>query len=723
MPTGEDVAPSAGRDDAPVSATRGDLPQDTSPGDDPAPVEGVDAERRSERSAGDHGLTIAHPRPDEGWDTAGKPAPTVDHEAERDLDMGADGDDGPDLHPLSGVRPAPVPALDRAERAAERGPESAASPACPSPAMAPVGGGYRAGFSSDGAPRSEPDLADALSGDAPRQSRADIVSSPRDGVPLDPEPVRSSAAPAPPPPAGPHLSPRRQHPSWIVLQLVRSVRGFLVPLIVVLVSGRGGGDSPFLTIAGVGAALGLLTTAARWWSFRYEVISGELRVYSGVVSKQERSVPLERVQAVDTGESPLQRLFGVVRVKVETAAGGAGGSDVTFESLTRAEAGRLTGLLRPVRERAGMTGEEAADAISDIRVGPAGTVVRALSTRELLVAGATSGRIGPALAIVGGGLQLVDDVLPDDVYERFSGVAMDLSPRGILIGGLAVGLLSWLFAIVTTVLTFGGFTLRRDGDNLLTTAGLLDRRQATIPLRRIQALTMTEGLLRQPFGLVALRVESAGYGTDAPETGILFPLLRRDQVEDLLRQVVPEMAVPLEGIERRLNRLPDRSRRRYALAPLWGFVTLTAFAVVAAAAVPFAAWWNGLFVLALIPGGIGLGLWRFADSGWSLDERGLLVVRGRGIARRTSVLPARRIQRRFLDQGPLQRRADLATFRAAVASGGSGGTVGIEHLDVHAGDALLAALRPRPIRPTVAHPPSSAVPGAGVPAPGTALTT
>ncbi len=500
-----------------------------------------------------------------------------------------------------------------------------------------------------------------------------------------------------PPVAAAHLSSRRQHPSWILLQLIRSVRGFLVPLAVVLISGRGNGDSPFLAIAGIGATLGLATTVARWWAFRYEVIAGELRVHSGVVSRQERSVPLERVQAVDTGESPLQRVLGVVRVKVETAAGGAAGSDVTFESLTRAEATRLASLLRPAsvsgQHESGVHGGEA-----DLRMGPAGTVVRALSTRDLLVAGATSGRIGPALAIVAGGLQLVDDVLPEDVYQRFSGVVMDVSVRGIVVGGVVVGLLAWLFAIVTTVLTFGGFTLRRDGDNLLTSAGLLDRRQTTIPLRRIQALTITEGLLRQPFGLVALRVESAGYGTDAPETGILFPLLRRDQAEGLLRQVVPELALSLDALDGRLNRLPAISRRRYALGPAFDLLPLTAFAVVIAAIVPFLDWWAGLAVLALAPVAIGLGLWRFADAGWSLDEQGLLTVRGRGIARRTSVLPARRIQRRVLLESPLQRRAGLATFRAAVASGGSGGTVGIEHLDVNAGDALLAALRPRPTR-------------------------
>jgi putative membrane protein len=62
------------------------------------------------------------------------------------------------------------------------------------------------------------------------------------------------------------------------------------------------------------------------------------------------------------------------------------------------------------------------------------------------------------------------------------------------------------------VLAHAGFTLSREGDFLYVKRGLLERREATIPLARIQAVRISEGVLRQPFGLASLRVESAGYG-------------------------------------------------------------------------------------------------------------------------------------------------------------------------------------------------------------------
>ena len=42
-----------------------------------------------------------------------------------------------------------------------------------------------------------------------------------------------------------------------------------------------------------------------------------------LLSRKETDVPLGRVQAIDTVHGPLQRLFGVRGVHVQTAGGGA----------------------------------------------------------------------------------------------------------------------------------------------------------------------------------------------------------------------------------------------------------------------------------------------------------------------------------------------------------------------------------------------------------------
>jgi putative membrane protein len=110
--------------------------------------------------------------------------------------------------------------------------------------------------------------------------------------------------------------------------------------------------------------------------------------------------------------------------------------------------------------------------------------------------------------------------------------------------------------------------------------------------------------------------------------------------------------------------------------------------------IPSVEWQWGLTPLVAVPFVALLGLLRFRDTGWAIDDSARLIACGRIVARTTTIAPRRRLQRRQVVRSPLQRRARLATFRFAVAAGGRGGHVEIEHLDEAAAFELLERLRP-----------------------------
>ena len=60
-----------------------------------------------------------------------------------------------------------------------------------------------------------------------------------------------------------------------------------------------------------------------------------------------------------------------------------------------------------------------------------------------------------------------------------------------------------------------GYELTRSDDDLRTAFGLFTRIEATIPLHRIQTLTIEEGPLHRLFKRVGVKVETAGGGTGA----------------------------------------------------------------------------------------------------------------------------------------------------------------------------------------------------------------
>jgi len=376
---------------------------------------------------------------------------------------------------------------------------------------------------------------------------------------------------------------------------------------------------------------------------------------------------------VDTVQGVIQRAFGVYEVRIETAGGGASEPDASLSALDRAAARSLRGEIEGSQSER-VEGTE----------GP--TVLRRLSTGHLLIAGATSGQIGVAFSLLAVGSQFFDDFLSDDFVRR---LIETLAPNWlmVLLVFVPVGLLlAWFLAIAGTVLAYADFTLSREGDFLYIKRGLLERREATIPLSRIQAIRVSEGVLRQPFGLAAVRVESAGYGEDAGVSTMLLPLLPHDEVRAFLAAATPEFAGSPA-----LQKLPRRALRRYVFRAVVGYFILALVAAVA--------WFVvfgsvlGLLAFLLVPPSALYGWLSFRDSGWAFEED-RLVVRYRSLGRKTAIAPRRRLQSREVTRSPFQRRVRLATFLAEVASGSGGSALRVTDLDARAAETLAGDLGP-----------------------------
>jgi putative membrane protein len=474
-------------------------------------------------------------------------------------------------------------------------------------------------------------------------------------------------------------SERHLHPVAMLIGAVSTLRrwisGLVLPGIVLLMS-QGFSlrtVALFLLVVIVVATLAAVWGFLSWRATTYLVTGNSFRLKRGVFQKSERTIPLDHVQSVDTVQGVIQRAFGVYEVRIETAGGGASEPDASLSALDRTAAQTLR------REIEGSQRERVEES-----EGP--TVLRRLSTGDLLIAGATSGQIGVAFSLLAVGSQFFNDFLSDDFVRR---LFETLAPNWLmlLLIFVPVGLLlAWFLAIAGTVLAYADFTLSREGDFLYIKRGLLERREATIPLSRIQAIRVTEGLLRQPFGLAAVRVESAGYGEDAGVSTMLFPLLPRDEVQEFLAAATPEFAVnpPLE-------KLPRRALRRYVFRAVVGYLILALVAAVAWLVV-FGSF-LGLLAFVLVPPSALYGWLSYRDSGWAFEED-RLVVRYRSLGRKTAIAPRRRLQSREVARSPFQRRVRLATFLAEVASGSGGSALRVTDLDAGAAETLAGNLGP-----------------------------
>jgi len=460
---------------------------------------------------------------------------------------------------------------------------------------------------------------------------------------------------------------RRLHPAGIAVLGVRGLRDVAIPLGVAFLAAvaGGGGGAPVTRIVVyglIGAVVAVAIGVVGWMTTRWSVGDGRIRLRTGVLSEKVTDVPLGRVQAIDTVHGPLQRMFGVVGVHVQTAGGGRD-AEIKLAAVTPAD----VELLRAAIDRRGGVAEaEEPDA------------VRRLERGRLLLAALTAGQLGvlvPVLAVIP---QIGEEIWGNDI-EDAGREGLDLVPGSApgwiaAIAGLL--LLAWLLSTVGAVVSFAGFTVTRDGDRLRIHRGFLARRDSTVPVARVQAVHVVEGVLRQPFGLAALRVEVAGYAKEAAAAQTLFPLLRGDEVGPFLRELLPELADEAGG----LAPAPPRALRRYVLAP-----AALGLAAGVAAAIALGSPWP---LLAVVPG-VLYGVARFRAAGWRLED-GRVALRYRMLARTTVLAPAARLQEHGTRQTVLQRRARLADIEVKV---GAGTSAAVRHLDAAVAGRLFDALR------------------------------
>jgi putative membrane protein len=373
---------------------------------------------------------------------------------------------------------------------------------------------------------------------------------------------------------------------------------------------------------------------------------------SGIVGVKETDVPLTRIQSLDLEQGPVQRLFGVYAAHVQTGGGGAKG-EIVLEAVG-------DDAVRELREL-----------VADRRPLPVAGRERRLTRGRLLVAALTAGQLGVILPALAGFFQLLQSTFDEDDAVRL--IPRTATAALVAAGGLLLA--AWLLSVLGSVVAFAGFTVTRRGDRLRIRRGLLARREATVPVERVRAVEVVEGLLRLPFGLAALRMEVIGHAKEAAAAQTLFPLLRRQEVRPFLDELLPELADDLDG----LARPPARAARRYVLPP-------AAFGAAVAAAVWVVA---GPWALPLVVVLAAHGLLRFRTAGWRLDD-GRLAVRSLMLARSTVLGPARHREWHELRQDPLQRRARLADVFVAF---GKRTGARVRHLEAATARSLFESIR------------------------------
>jgi putative membrane protein len=139
---------------------------------------------------------------------------------------------------------------------------------------------------------------------------------------------------------------RRTSPLIVAVHTVtfRQARQFVPAVIpVIAATGLGGGRTTVVALVAAVTLLSLGTAALTWWRFSYADGPASVVVTRGLLARSVRTVPNDRIRGVEVEAPVLHRLFGLVRVRIDAAAGTVSGKEeeLVVDGLSRAEGDRL----------------------------------------------------------------------------------------------------------------------------------------------------------------------------------------------------------------------------------------------------------------------------------------------------------------------------------------------------------------------------------------------
>jgi putative membrane protein len=352
-----------------------------------------------------------------------------------------------------------------------------------------------------------------------------------------------------------------------------------------------------------------------WLNTGYHVVGRELRIQDGLLWRRNRAIPLERLQAVELRRPLLAQLTGLAELRLEVVGGNKTEAPLAYLTVRDAAALRQRLLALAGRTGDGRTGESSA--VAQVPAAPTAPVLERplfrVNNRDLVF----SQLLTPQAFFLPLGVAFVVMQFVVEGSWTFVGIASTITAMaGVLLQPVRRVLQDW------------DFRLSRDPQGRLAVRyGLLETRSQTVPLYRVQSVSVTWPLLWRAKRWLNMRLDIAGFANpesrDGKRSDRLLPVGDLATGRALMWDVLPGvdlMALPTFPP-------PDRAR------------------------------WLHPFAL------------RYLGAGLTAD---VFVTRWGLLTRELSVVPYARLQSVRVVQGPIQRLLRLATVYADTAGGRAG---------------------------------------------------
>ncbi len=479
-------------------------------------------------------------------------------------------------------------------------------------------------------------------------------------------------------------------PLSLIANTITFLRNVIFPIVAVAFAT--GSQSYVVTIVVIISLIIIALSFFTWLSwkrFTYQIGAEEILITSGIISRNARSIPYERIQDVSIEQKLIPRILNIAAVKFET--GGSKGDEGSLEYVSFEEAENLRQLIRARKAGAALAVTVAKDTQNiDIEDSVLEETIKedetifSMDAKRIFTLGFFNFSL-VIFAIIAGAIQQFDFLLPGDIEDAIGYIKDSVGERSDQIQAISLatqifGIASLLFSVIIIGMLSGqlqtflreyGFTLTETDRGIRRKRGLITLTDVVMPLHRVQAAIIKTGPIRKRFGWKALKFTSLGSDTGKESSHMMAPLAKEDEYWPIAQRaniLSPKPDTPFFNVH------ISHALPAIFIGLIFACLALVEF--IFGFGITVLKW---IWLIAPITMIIGFLNWRYHNYAMDDDQ---IYVRTGFWSQKMTILPIIKAQSVDITQGPIERLCKVANVKFGIAGGSGLSTLTVHNIPV-----------------------------------------
>ncbi|MHD0397218.1 PH domain-containing protein [Staphylococcus simulans] len=430
--------------------------------------------------------------------------------------------------------------------------------------------------------------------------------------------------------------------------------------------------------------ISFIYNALEVYSTRYWIEGHHFVVTKGVFNKKRKELDIQRIQAFDSSQDIVNRIFGGVIMEIKTPSDGIELQIVSKHQFNLIEqAVRAEQTSKDFEDELVNETEQVEQQTSDTSNVSKPTQIFKLSLKELVFMALSSGSIGIALVTLGPLLGTFQEIIPwDQLFHQFDWIAQ---AAYVFVAGLIIValFLAYIIGVIIEFVRYYGYTLSEKDEQLHIRYGLLNVKTINVATRRIQAVVEKQSFIRRFMGYTSIYfiITSDAKQTEGSTTAsgdiMILPFVKRQKAYQMIEQLVP--SIEFETVK---TGLPLGGIRRHAQM---GIGMLLIAGLISSY---FWSWWYLALALAACLVVLINSIITVHYSGYKTDQTTLTVKKSQLMRTRYYYAKKDKLLGFEKSQNWLMRRVGLADFNFSAAKGQSHVNIGLRFIEDEAAQQL-----------------------------------